>query len=261
MSERALMLRGARMDEKGVYAVARSIWDCDAFMNQKFTQREAWMWLVGAACWKQTKINMDGRWLVLARGEFAFSLRFLAKKWKWAKTTVSRFLVTLQKRSMIRDTENDGMHVYSIIKYNEFQVVGIPKKDESGTQSGTLVGQQWDKEEALETLEEKKVVKNSAPALRVIASKPLPDWLPLEAWSGYLEMRRKLKKAPTERGLDLLIAKLEKFMLKGHDPTAILDNSTQNNWTGLFEPKVERNGQRSSHETFARAAYLAAGDD
>lgn len=249
------------MDEKGVYAIARSLWDSDAFTNQKYTQREAWMWLIGAAVWKQTRLFVDGHRITLERGEFSFSVRFLAVKWKWAKSTVSRFLVTLEKRFMIRDTKRDGLSVYSITKYNDFQVVGLPRGTDDGTQSGTAVGQQWDKEETLQTLEAKKEVKERAPALRVVPSRPLPVWLSVEAWSGYLEMRRKLKKSPTERGVDLLIAKLEKFMLRGHDPTAILDNSTQNNWIGIFEPKAERNGQRSNHETFAQAAYLAAGDD
>lgn len=253
------------MDEKGVYAVARSLWESDAFMNQKFTQREAWLWLIGAAVWRQTRLNLDGKRITLERGEFAFAVRFLATKWKWSKSAVGRFIILLEKRDMIRDTSRDSRAVFSICKYNDFQVVGLPKRDEERDTNrdalGTDVGQTRDKEETLQTLEAKKEVKERAPALRVVHSKPLPVWLSVEAWSGYLEMRRKLKKSPTERGIDLLIAKLEKFMLRGHDPTAILDNSTQNNWIGIFEPKAERNGQRSNHETFAQAAYLAAGDD
>lgn len=256
------------MDEKGVYGVARSVWDCEAFMRQKFTQREAWLWLVGAAVWKQTKINIEGRWLVLERSEFCYSSRFLAKKWKWKKDAVLRFMKHLKNEAMIRATERaterDSTPVYSICKYNDFQVVGLPSAPASAPEDAPLnapaVRQPCAKEEALQTLEEEPDKKRS-PALRAVPPKPLPDWLPLEAWSAFLAMRRKIKKVPTDYAVDLLLAKLEKFRLKGHDPTEVLDYSTQNNYPGIFEPKAEKHGQRTAHENFALGAYLAGDTD
>lgn len=69
-------------------------------------------------------------------------------------------------------------------------------------------------------------------------ARELPDWLPLDAWSGYLEMRKAKKKAPTERALDLLLIDLDKFRAAGHDVAAILDKSTVEGWTGIYEPKA-----------------------
>lgn len=244
------------MDEKGVYGVARSIWDCDAFMKQKFTQREAWLWLVGAAVWKQASVNLDGRRVTLERGEFAFSLRFLAKKWKWSKDGVSRFFLLLKNEDMIRDTARDGVKVYLIAKYNEFQVVGLPKRDtncdaERDTRE-TAARQPCDKEETLQTLETKEE-ERAAPkgaALRVVHSKPLPDWLDREAWGAFLEMRKRKRSPVTPRAAELLLGKLERWRAKGHDPTAILDASTAGAWTGLYEPKDEKtNGKQSPHIT------------
>lgn len=245
------------MDEKGVFAVARSVWGHEAFAEEPYSEREAWIWLVGSAAWKACRTRAGE----LDRGEFTFSLRFLMEKWKWKnKDRVHRFMKRLQKRDMIRDTSRNGHLIYSINKYNDFQVVGLPKRDKERTVGATPVQRECDKEEALETLETEEVKKRT-PALRVVASKPLPDWLPLEAWSGYLEMRRKMKKSPTDHGVDLLLVKLEKLRAKGHDPGDILDNSTQNNWTGIFEPKAERNnGKPTAHNNFALGAYLAADD-
>lgn len=69
-------------------------------------------------------------------------------------------------------------------------------------------------------------------------ARELPDWLPLDAWSGYLEMRKAKKKAPTERALDLVLIDLAKFRAAGHDVAAILDKSTVEGWTGIYEPKA-----------------------
>lgn len=63
-----------------------------------------------------------------------------------------------------------------------------------------------------------------------------------EAWDAWIEMRRKARKVPTERAVKLAIAKLAKLRDAGHEPNDVLDQSTMNGWTGLFEIKSGRNG-------------------
>lgn len=89
-------------------------------------------------------------------------------------------------------------------------------------------------------------------------ARELPNWLPLEAWAGYLEMRKAKKKAPTERALDLVLADLGKFRAAGHDVGAILDASTLNGWTGVYAPKPQQqhNGYQSQND---KAREWAAG--
>src|SRR6266404_5603808 len=54
------------------------------------------------------------------------------------------------------------------------------------------------------------------------------DWIPQSAWSGYMEMRKKKRKEPTARAVELLVAELEKLKALGHDIAAVLDKSTPN---------------------------------
>lgn len=77
----------------------------------------------------------------------------------------------------------------------------------------------------------------------------IPDWIPADAWAGYVEMRKKLKKPMTDRAIELRIKDLEVFRDAGHDIGSILDQSTANNWTDLYEPKDRRaqtSGNRSA---------------
>jgi hypothetical protein len=81
------------------------------------------------------------------------------------------------------------------------------------------------------------------------ASLILPDWLPLEAWDGYLDMRKKIRKVPTDYALKLVIADLGEFREAGHDVAAILGNSIKNGWTAVYAPKAvptqpQANGRR-----------------
>ncbi len=68
----------------------------------------------------------------------------------------------------------------------------------------------------------------------------LPEWLPLTEWNGYVEMRKAQKKVMTDRAEALRIKDLEVLHLAGHDVGAILDQSTANNWTDLYELKDKR---------------------
>ena len=77
-------------------------------------------------------------------------------------------------------------------------------------------------------------------------AKPVvPEWMPAKPWNGYLEMRKRMGKAPTDRAIELMIAKLDRWRADGHDPGAILDTATEHNWTGLYEPKEPRNAKRN----------------
>lgn len=71
-------------------------------------------------------------------------------------------------------------------------------------------------------------------------SPTIPDWVPAEAWAGYLGMRKRQRKAPTDHAIDLLVARLDAMRKGGHDPGAVLDQSTANSWIGLFPIRDER---------------------
>jgi hypothetical protein len=115
------------------------------------------MWLIGAAAWRPWRVRVGTSAPVsLERGEFVTASGFLAEKWIWSKSRVSRFLIRLEKRDIIRDTSRDGAAVFIIRNYNRFQVVGIPQRDsegdDNGDSSGTAAGQQRDKEETFKHL-------------------------------------------------------------------------------------------------------------
>jgi hypothetical protein len=64
----------------------------------------------------------------------------------------------------------------------------------------------------------------------------LPDWIPVEAWNGWLEVRQRNKAPNTARALNLAMRDLERLKGQGHDPVAILENATVRGWRGLFPP-------------------------
>lgn len=84
----------------------------------------------------------------------------------------------------------------------------------------------------------KPSTKNHKPESKTKAPpSAVPDWMPIESWTGYLEMRKARKKVPTDRAVELLIGVLGKMREQGHDIAAVLDTSTKNCWTDVYLPK------------------------
>jgi hypothetical protein len=84
----------------------------------------------------------------------------------------------------------------------------------------------------------------------IIGLIPLPDWMPRDAWESFLEMRKSIKAAPTEKAIQLLVEKLGRLKNEGNDPRGVLEESISNNWKGLFPLKTGGNGN-GQHGTTA----------
>jgi uncharacterized protein YdaU (DUF1376 family) len=70
----------------------------------------------------------------------------------------------------------------------------------------------------------------------------LPDWLPVEPWNAFVKMRNRKSGMPTARAVELMLRKLERWRASGQDPGAVLDQSTEAQWTGIFELKDDNRG-------------------
>ena len=65
----------------------------------------------------------------------------------------------------------------------------------------------------------------------------LPDWIPKETWEQFLEMRKRIKKPPTDYAIKLLIDKLSRFRSNGQDVKQVLEKSITSGWQDVFEIK------------------------
>lgn len=116
-------------------------------------------------------------------------------------------------------------------------------------------------------------LNQSAPARAALAKKPapeslpeLPDWIPVDAWAGFVEMRKSLKAPLTWNAAKLIVAELDKFMQAGQSPRAVLEQSIMNGWRGVFAVKVGGSQGGLSRDAFnaqenAKAKRMLFGPD
>ena len=111
----------------------------------------------------------------------------------------------------------------------------------------------------------KEVVASAAPrSMSKVVSPQLPEWVSETAWNGYCEMRKRKRAPLTERAQALIFKELEQLMRQGHDPNAVLDQSTAQAWTAVYpikEKASKTNGKQSSHDKFLAAAASLISDE
>jgi hypothetical protein len=92
----------------------------------------------------------------------------------------------------------------------------------------------------------------------VVIIEGYPVWLPIDAWKGWVEMRKQRKRPLTDRAKARAYKKLEALHLAGHNITELLDRSTINGWLDIYEPKGTQNAGNSASTTEPTNAMVRA---
>lgn len=130
----------------GWIALHRGWRDCEAFedADEPMSQREAWVWLIENAAWKDTRRrNMKGERIEVKRGQFHTSLRTLGDVFGWGKNKVARYLDKLVRYGMVGTASGQSGLLITICNYDKFQDV----RDDAEVVTGTASGQSRDTQE------------------------------------------------------------------------------------------------------------------
>lgn len=116
------------------YKMHRGWMDNPVFANEKFTQREAWEWIISNAAFADCTARIGNEVVTLKRGEIAFSIRFVADKWGWSKSAAHRFISRLCVFDMIkkRDSSGTALTTLTVCNYSEYQDEEKGRKQKAG---------------------------------------------------------------------------------------------------------------------------------
>jgi hypothetical protein len=142
------------------------------FDNEPLTTREAWVWLIEHAAWKDSTMPVGSARFKVLRGQIAVSVRYLAVKWQWSKSRVARFLDRLKSETMI-GTENAGhASIITICNYAKYQDVRDSLGTLHGTDGGTDAGQTRDNIEAVKATKQEEREAPASPLTQEPHGKP-----------------------------------------------------------------------------------------
>ena len=102
-----------------------------------FSSCEAWLDLIQSARFEATPRmeSIGGREVSYTRGQYPASIRFLSKRWHWTERRVRTFLAYLKRENMITLSQDQGMNIITLVKYNEYN--GNPADTTSDTTADT----------------------------------------------------------------------------------------------------------------------------
>lgn len=103
------------------FAVDRDIFSIDFFEGQKYSERDAWLWMISSAAVSERTINIGGHPVSIDRGQLSFSIRFFAVKFGWEKTKVERFIRRLHEWGFIGVKTATGQTLITISNYDTYQ--------------------------------------------------------------------------------------------------------------------------------------------
>jgi hypothetical protein len=125
----------------GWFKVQRDIQDHWIWKSKEpFDKRSAWVDLIMLANFKEFKTMYKGKIVCRKRGEVNTSVVYLAKRWRWDRRKVNRFLMALAADNMLSlNSTSDGTTI-TIENYAKYQDVGTTNSTGDGTAHGTPDG-------------------------------------------------------------------------------------------------------------------------
>ncbi len=120
----------------GWIAISRDLFAHDFFAREPMSEREAWVWMIARAAWKDTRHRIGGDMVDVPRGSFFCTLRELQQAWGWGSDKrVRSFLKRLENERMVDANTDAKKTQITICNYDQFQDVGR-SEDASATENG-----------------------------------------------------------------------------------------------------------------------------
>ena len=121
-----------------------SVFDHGLFAASPFSEREAWLWLIAKAAWKETRHRVGSTMVSVPSGSLFVTLRELQDAWGWGSDyRVRTFLKLLKSEEMVTLNANAGKTQITICNYSRYQ---NPSHEENAAET-----QSERKENALKT--------------------------------------------------------------------------------------------------------------
>ncbi len=120
---------------EGFVTYARKLFESDLWLSEKFTKGQAWSDMIYLANFRDGYFLVRNVRIDVKRGQLAYSELTLAKRWKWSRGKVRRFLAELEseKEQKIIQQKSHITSLITIINYDRYQLGGTTNKTTDGT--------------------------------------------------------------------------------------------------------------------------------
>ena len=216
---------------EGYVKIYRKVMENEVFLELPYDRWHAFEFLVLKARRFPTITILKGKPIKLEVGQLIYGEDALARKWGWSRGKVKRFLDMLENLEMIKKNGTPYGTVITIENYTKYQgdcaCDDTPLDTPDSTSDGT---------------HNKKDKKDKNEIYTCVPEELKP------AFMEFAKMRNKIKKPLTsEDSVKRQLSKLYKLGKTTEEQIAILNQSVDNCWQGLFPVKSEP--EKKSYKT------------
>jgi predicted transcriptional regulator len=159
------------------------------------------------------------------RGSFITSELKLSDRWGWSRHKVRDFLTLLERDSMLVRKTDSKRTALKVVKYDVWQDSATDKGQQKDNKR-TTKGQRKD------TNKNEKNEKNE----EEVNNKTALD----SAIDDFIQFRKQSKKPMTDKAVKLIREKLDKMASDDDTKIAILNQSIEQGWTGIYPLKTDK---------------------
>ena len=129
----------AKKKDKGWVKVYRQITDSYIWTSKEaFDRRSAWIDLIMMANHEERSFLLrNGQNQVVGEGQIFTSMEHLAKRWRWSRDRVIRYLALLTAQGMCTVKGTPHGTLVTLVKYGDFQSGRTPNRTTNDTTNGT----------------------------------------------------------------------------------------------------------------------------
>lgn len=226
----------------------RKLADSDLWLSETFTRGQAWLDIILLANHKDGFIRVNGKRIIIKRGQLGWSELKLGKRWSWSRGKVKRFIKELIADRRIEQKIVQRNSCITICNYEQYQGNEISDSTTIKTTGSTIDGQQADNRQ-----DTNKKVKNVKKVKKEKLIKP--DFFTDEEWE-HLKTHRTAKKAPmTELAVAGLIREFKKTNLSVLE---CIEEMAVRGWVGFNAEWVNKKGAKNG-STKRSSGYVEAG--
>ena len=218
---------------EGYVKIYRKVMENEVFLELPYDRWHAFEFLVLKARRFPTITILKGKPIKLEVGQLIYGEDALARKWGWSRGKVKRFLDMLENLEMIKKNGTPYGTVITIENYTKYQgdcaCDDTPLDTPDSTSDGT---------------HNKKDKKDKNDIYICVPEELKP------AFMEFAKMREKIKKPLTsEDSVKRQLSKLYKLGKTTEEQIAILHQSVDNCWQGLFPLKSEPEPEKKPYRT------------
>jgi len=210
------------------------LWD----EERVFSKAEAWIDLLLSVNHKDNKIVIKNKVINIKRGQTAMSLVTLAKRWKWDKSKVRRFLEVLKTDTMIDTKSETVTTLITICNYESYQ--------SNGNGSETEVKRKRNRSETRSTPNNNdnndNNDKNNYKGLCISSV----DDEKIELVKMFIDYRKEGRKKFSQRALDLITEDINSHSVAQCD--YVIKKSIKSGWSGLFWDNIPNIGTKKEFD-------------